>query len=372
VCSAAGYADDAPRGQKQPAVTAKVPHAPGEALAFLQAAHAKDGSTFVLQGELDALIQDGGGGACASAAGVDALQAFRVMAGQDKLHNPHKVVLASLSAQPDLLKGQVTNEQFVGLLLYYRQHLGGVGLKVDVHSAPNSGYRTHTRTWDEATGPDLATAPRALKVLSYTVTEPNGNVLGRHFVLLKERTGNQIEVIDPASPAKDRRYALEYKAGDKGEKARVLLHNPPDVPRKSGHTYELNTVFAAVLTDKTAGSGQATDTASVEAITAKIDETAKEFRDTKAYLDPRAWRKKTAAFGLPGLDLPAEVGGADWPPSKMIEVFKHAGRHNLNFRDMVGGAHVRPLLKSTHPDVLAIVRQVARGDGYVTIRPSSR
>lgn len=367
--STAGFAEDRPSEIRAPASAgAMKASGPGDVLTTLQAAHAKDGSTFVLQGELDCLIQEGGGGACASAAGIDALQVFRVMAGQEKLPNPHKAVLTSLTIQPELLKGRVTNEQFVGLLLFYRQHLGEVELKVAVDSAPNSGYRTHTRTWAETTGPDLGTAPRALKVLSYTVTEAKGSVIGRHFVLLKGRKDNQIEVVDPASPAKDRRYVLEYKAGDKGDKARVLLQNPPDTPRKGGYTYELNTVFTAVLTDKRATGGPAAvSTASVEYVSEKFDETAKELRSTKAYLDPRVWRKRTASFGLPGLDLPVEFGGSDWPASKMIEVYKHAGAYNLNFRDVVGGAHVRPLLKSKHPDILKIVRQVARGDGYIAI-----
>jgi alkylation response protein AidB-like acyl-CoA dehydrogenase len=51
----------------------------------------------------------------------------------------------------------------------------------------------------------------------------------------------------------------------------------------------------------------------------------------------------------------------------MVEVFRHAGRFNLNFRDVVGGAHVRPLLKSKSPEVLDIVSQVAKGQAYIAI-----
>jgi alkylation response protein AidB-like acyl-CoA dehydrogenase len=51
----------------------------------------------------------------------------------------------------------------------------------------------------------------------------------------------------------------------------------------------------------------------------------------------------------------------------MIEVFRHAGRSNLNFRDVVGGAHSRPLTKSKNPKVQDIVRQVVAGKAYIAI-----
>lgn len=90
-------------------------------------------------------------------------------------------------------------------------------------------------------------------------------------------------------------------------------------------------------------------------------------RGTSNFTSPRAWRERTASFGLPSLDLPAEVGGANWPATKMIEVFRHVGRANLNFRDIVGGAHARPLLHSKNEKVKEIVRLVATGKGYVAI-----
>src|SRR4051812_22391816 len=53
---------------------------PTDALACLQRAQEKDASAFVIQSELDDLIHESGGGACVSAAGIDLLQALRVMA----------------------------------------------------------------------------------------------------------------------------------------------------------------------------------------------------------------------------------------------------------------------------------------------------
>ncbi|MFO0851845.1 MAG: acyl-CoA dehydrogenase family protein [Gemmataceae bacterium] len=339
---------------------------PGDAIAHLQAAHAKDGTVFVLQDELNPLIHKDGGGACATAAAVDALQAVRVMSGRKPLPNPHKAALAAFADHPELLAGRVPNAKLVAVLDSFRRPPHDLAVATTVVSAPNSGYREHTRTWDESAGPDLGANPRQLKLLSYTVTD-SGEVIGRHFVLLKRFADRRVTVLDPSGPQKDRVYEVEYKRGEKGDKARVLLQNPPEHPRRPGLVYELNTVFTVTLSDGPAATPGQGRPLSVDEMNLRIDETAKELSGTKGYLDPRVWRKRTAAFGLPGLDLPVELGGSGWPAAKVVEVFRHAGRHNLNFRDVVGGAHVRPLLKSNTPAVRDIVKQVARGDGYIAI-----
>jgi alkylation response protein AidB-like acyl-CoA dehydrogenase len=357
--------DDKPAPPKAAPAAVKSHEDPAVALDLLQKAHGKDGGTFVLQEELDPLIDKDGGGACPSAAAIDLLQALRLMAGLDSLANPHKAVLEAFAKNKDLLKGRLSNEQLVNLIKFYQPHLGGTGLDVRFESAPNSGYRGHTKTWAEQDGPDLGLAPRTIKVVSYTVSDAKGTATGRHFVLLKSHAGGRVKVVDPAKPAKDHEYLLEYKAGDRGTKARLFLNNPPEFPRRENLTYEVNTVFAVALQDK--GPAPKPAAASAEYVKGRIDQTADELRGTKDFLDPRVWRKKTAAFGLPGLDLPAEYGGSDWPATKMVEVFRRAGYHNLNFRDVVGGAHVRPLLASKNPEVAEVVRQVARGEGYVAI-----
>ncbi len=38
----------------------------------------------------------------------------------------------------------------------------------------------------------------------------------------------------------------------------------------------------------------------------------------------------------PGLDLPEDIGGSNWLTADMLELFRHAGRLNLNLRDVVG------------------------------------
>lgn len=349
---------------------------PAASLSALQEAQAKGADAFVVQDELDCLIREGGGGGCASAAGIDLLQALRLMAGLEPLENPHKVVLSSFADQPGLLDGRVTNDQMARLFHFYEPHLDGAKVTVEITSAPNSDYWTSGPRWSEADGPDLRVEPRQIKILAFTVTD-GGKRLGRHFVLLKERTEDEVVAVDPSSPAKDRRYQVAYRKGEKGARERVFLLPSPRfaVP---GMVFELNTVFTVSLangetrpaseeTRPIGGKAASNGEASVEDIKAGIDRTAEELRGTDDWLSPRVWRKKTAGFGLPGLDLPVEHGGSNWPATKMVEVFRHAGRHNLNFRDIVGGAHVRPLLKAKNPAVHEIVRQIARGDGYVAI-----
>lgn len=100
---------------------------------------------------------------------------------------------------------------------------------------------------------------------------------------------------------------------------------------------------------------------------ADIDALAAQLAGSPDALSPVAWRARSAEFGLPGLDLPKDVGGRGFSAEQMVQVFEHAGRISLNMRDMIGGAHVRPLLASSAPEVRSIVKDVAQGKGYVAI-----
>lgn len=343
---------------------------PDEALTSLKSAHADGASTLVVQSELNNLIDPTGGGPCASAAGVNGLQALRVMAGREPLRNPHQAVLASFADQKDLLKGRVTNAQFQRLFEFYASYLGVSRLRVNVESAPNSSHIAGGRMW-AAKGPDVDTAPSQLKILSYTVTELDGNVRGRHFVLLQRRRNNEITVLDPTNPLGERRYVLEFKAADNNTFERIFLLQPSGAPVRTS-VYELNTIFTLDLIDLPTTERSAKSPITMESIKQTIDQTAVDLRGkdqtiTPEFLSPRLWREKTASAGLPGLDLPIELGGSSWPTTKMLEIFRHVGRHNLNFRDIVGGAHVRPLLQSKHPEMQEIVREVVRGKAYIAI-----
>lgn len=339
---------------------------PAEALSSLQESHQEESVSFIVQDELDFLIANDGGGACASVAASDCLQVLRVMCHLEKVKNPHKEAISRFKERPDLLNGRLTNDQFSKLVVSYRPLLGGRDLDMHTISAPHSAHAADGRKWDLSAGPDLTVAPRELKVLSYTVTEESGHVIGRHFVLLKAFQADVVTVVDPSSPLKDRRYVLEFRGDRDKPKERIFLLNPAGVaPRKL--VYELNTVFHISIAGHPETPAIEGDTVSAKSIKAEIDDTARELRGTADFLSPRAWRERTAASKLPGLDLPVDLGGAGWPASRMVEIFRHAGTHNLNFRDVVGGAHSRALLKSNNKEVLDVVRQVAAGRGYVAI-----
>lgn len=326
-----------------------------EAVEALRRIHAKDGSVFVEQAELDPLISDGGGGSCASCVAINAIQILRSQLNLSPLSNPHKVALGAFAAHPRLLRGRVRNSQLMELLSYYQKYTDGRTFQVKAQVAP--GYLDDGELWSQTDGPKLDVTAGTLKILSYSVIALDGKERGRHFVLLKSHNNNQIAVVDFVKPAKDRRYILERRDNDVRAHSDIYLLQPPDAPRRTD-TYRLNTVFTVSPENKAV---------TLSDLKATIDLTSERLRRTGDFISPRVWRKQTATAGLPALDLPQKYGGLNWPPSKMLEVFKHAGRHNLNLRDVVGGAHVRPLLKSNHPSIRKIVEQVARGEGYIAI-----
>lgn len=333
-----------------------------KALTDLQAAQLSGSDAFVIQDDIDALIRDGGGGACPSAAAIDALQALRLMSGLNRLENPQKAVLAAFSAQTDLLNGRLTNEQFVALLQFYaKEHLEGRSIQVRIESTPFAPYSPTARTWPQSAGPNLEAAPRQLKVITYNVTTEKGELLGRHFVLLKRQDGDAVVVVDPHSPAKDRRYIVACH-GEGQADGHALLLQPKDQKRRTS-IYEINAVFTLSLEDATASHVPP----ELDELKRRIDMAADELRDAGELQSPRKWRETTASFGLPGLDLPTDLGGGGWPATSVLEVFIHAGRQNLNCRDVVGGAHARLLLGSQSSKVREIVQQVASGDGYMAI-----
>lgn len=343
---------------------------PAGALSVLQEEHRRDDSTFVVQGELDQLIKNEGVGACASAAAIGLYQGLRIMAGLEKLPNPHKVALSAIAKYPVLLDGPVSNELFVDVVRFYDQQVEGADFAIDVRCDATTDYRKDSPAWHDDAPPELTIRPREIKVLSFTVTKPSGERRGRHFVLLKSVQGAELTVIDPYKPTANLRYVLSCEPEGQAPCGHVLLLNAPGTPPRSRpETYELNTIITVKVADATPPAEDVETQAlhSIEDVKEEFNRVASDLRGTPDWLSPRVWRKKTAAFGLPALDLPVEYGGRDWPPSKMIEMFRHAGRYNLNFRDVVGGAHVRPLLKSSDPGVKEIVKQAARGDVYMAI-----
>ena len=312
--------------------------------------------------EMDFLIHPAGGGSCASAAGVVVLQAGRAMLGRDWFGHPHRAALAAFRDQEALLGGRVTNNQFVRLLQFHERYLGGGGFETRVLSAPNSPHAQGGDVWEADAVPAVRVRPGELQVLSYTVTTAEGGVLGRHFVIVIADDGNRLEVLDPARPKRD--SVFEIVRGDRGC-GRVYLRVPADVDvpdRVRTYVNELNTVFTVRATADAPPRAPG-----LKELIRHIDRTAEELREENQLRDPRAWREAGAAYGLPGLDLPGHLGGSGWTASEVLPVFRHAGRIDLNLRDVVGGAHARVLLNSGEDAALDVVRRTARGEAYVAI-----
>jgi len=352
------FAHSGIHAQEQPAHVSIPQTTVDSVLTSLQQLHSQQGNVFVVQDELDPLIEESGGGACPCAAGIIAMQVLRRMNGLEKHPIPHKVALEAFRVHPKLLDGRVSNKLFVDLLLFYEKYLPQSKLSIRVQSAPNSPYATDGNVWAIDDKPDTRVAADEIKILSFSVTESDGSFLGRHFVLLKRIEGDQLFVVDPTSPNKEKRFTLQ--AGQAGC-GRFFLRFPPEFPRP--YVNELNTVFTIRL-QKVEG---ASAPLSLNEIKRQIDSTAERLKSKGQLRSPREWRKKTADFGLPALDLPNDVGGFNWPAEQMLEVFRHAGRHDLNLRDVVGGAHSRILVNSKSPQVISLLGGVVKGKRYFAI-----
>lgn len=338
---------------------------PEASLDLLQADHSDHKPLLVSQAELDQLIHKDGGGACPIAAGLIAEQTLRSMAGLPLNLNPHRTALRIFQEKPELKEGRISNQRFVELLAFMLKGLKDTPVAITTDSAATSEYETTGTRWTPTDGPDLSVAAGQLKILAYTVTSATGTVRGRHFVLLQGGDGNQISFVNPGKPTKDYTFIVEYRGDSSGPKRQVFFHSPAGLDT-TNQTYELNTVFTIRLINKEPGDADHQNL-SVDEVKAQIDRLAKLLRNQGDLTNPTAWRQQGAAFGLPSLDLPTEVGGSGWSTVDMLEVFRHAGEHNLNLRDVVGAAHGRPLAKSNSAYAKRVLNDILAGKAYVAV-----
>ncbi len=63
-------------------------------------------------------------------------------------------------------------------------------------------------------------------------------------------------------------------------------------------------------------------------------------------------------------NTPFSIG---WASEHMLEIFRHSGRYNLNLRDVVGGAHGRPVIKMDSPVASAAIKQLVNGKAYFAV-----
>lgn len=327
--------------------------------------HSAESPIIVQQDELNQLIDAEGGGACPIAAGLIAAQTLRSMAGLPLEQHPHRLALQLFQDRPELKQGRITNERFVELLHALAATIQGCEIGIQVESAENCSHTSDGPYWSSISGPDLSINSGEVKILSYTVTRMTTDVLGRHFVLLRNINGRQIRVLDPSRPLKDYQYKIQVEGNQAEPNKRVFLKNA--VLRNDRElTYELNTVFTVRL-DARGVDRCGTHSQTVDQIKTRIDALAHELEEEGKLTSPKEWRRRGATFGLPGLDIPKRLGGSGWKAEQMLEIFRHAGRYNLNLRDVVGGAHGRPATKMNSEFGKQAVRSLIGGNAYVAV-----
>tara|TARA_R110002111_G_scaffold260867_1_gene332923 strand:- start:37050 stop:39026 length:1977 start_codon:yes stop_codon:yes gene_type:complete len=338
---------------------------PSYAIKSVRDAHSSQTPVIVAQGELDALINLDGGGACPISAALIALQTLRSMTGQPLHPQPHRFALQLFQKHPELKQGRITNERFVDLLGWMSDQIAGYEIQVEVVSARNSVHTKSGPYWSDEDGLELGIKGGELNILAYTVTRSDGIVLGRHFVLLKESGETQIRVLNPSKPMKDYQFIVEKRKTSSTPYKRIYIKSPGRLS-DSQPVQELNTLFKIRLVpSKTEPLPPPPLT--IDQMKTAIDDLAEQLKSEGKLTSPREWRRRGAAFGLPGLDLPKSVGGSGWNAQQMLEVFRHAGRHNLNLRDVVGGAHGRPVVVMASPVAKAALEKLVKGDTYFAV-----
>ena len=106
---------------------------------------------------------------------------------------------------------------------------------------------------------------------------------------------------------------------------------------------------------------------------ADIAETDAALMDLAAILrNKRDWhpitlRSDLELAGWAGLDLPARVGGHDWPAARMAQLFRQCGRLDLELRDLVGGGHARLMTLAPARTFDALLATIARGAAYCAV-----
>lgn len=335
------------------------------AIQAIRNSHTPQNPVIVEQSELDQLIHPDGGGACPISAALIAMQAVRAMSDVPLEEHPHRFALRVFQQKPELKEGRISNDRFVSLLKLTSGDLGKVSVDVEVVSAPNSCHTSSGPYWDGKAGPDLETSPGELKILSYTHTTSAKKVIGRHFVLLRTIEGRQLRVLDPKRPFKDYQYALEYSDGPAANKRRVFFDSLASNDEKDP-TFELNTIFSIRLKPPSTGKCLA-ERQTLSQVKSKIDTLAAALKKEGKLTSPAEWRRRSAKFGLPGLDIPQKFGGSGWRAEQMLEVFRHAGRYNLNLRDVVGGAHGKPVAEMSSEIARLALEDLIEGKAYFAV-----
>lgn len=213
----------------------------------LQQVDPRGATKLAFQGDFDPYIDINGGGACASTTAFNILQGLRLKAGEKPL-NPRSVLKKAYRAIPELLEGRVTNEQMTQLLSHFNKYLPKQKLEVSFERAPVSkavGREELGKVWKKFDEKLIVANEKELKMVVYQVHDREGELLGRHFVVMKKKLeGNNAVVIDPSRPEKEFSYEFVEEKSPDGKSTVTKLVRPDRVPHKLGWVFTLDTIFS--------------------------------------------------------------------------------------------------------------------------------
>lgn len=221
-----------------------------DAFSFLRQTKLPTGRlSLAVQDDYDTLIKAGGGGSCATVTAGNLIQTLRVMAGETNLLDLSKVIKKAYKDMPSLRNGRVTNSEMNQLLNYFQNYsaTSSFSVKIDFLQVNHEGEEK-ARNWKAHAQIDeslLVVHPKELKIVAYTVTDVEGYLWGRHFVILSSSQGAKITVVDPTSPLKDYKYDLKPIALD-GENSSLRLLRPGSAG-SGAFTNVIDTIFTVKI-----------------------------------------------------------------------------------------------------------------------------
>jgi alkylation response protein AidB-like acyl-CoA dehydrogenase len=224
---------------------------PADVFARMRNAKMRHPNAVAEQENYSHLVLKDGGGACPTVAAANLIQALGVMSGKAEVIDLDKAIRAAYKSDPLLERGRLSNEQVTRVLRFYgKKFLPDVGFKirVDYQRSLQPGAQPEGASgWTDLDSDLLKVRENELKLVSYTVTEANGKVIGRHFVVLKDRAGDSLFVVDPTSPMKDYAYNLEREKVAGGGSTLKLVR--PGTPERGAQLFTVNSVFTITPED---------------------------------------------------------------------------------------------------------------------------
>ncbi len=209
------------------------------------------------QSAYEKLVLPEGGGPCPTVCGANFVQCLAAIADLGSPIDLDRLVRDAYRSKPALSKGRLSNQHVADVLEFYRSTAAPalrlssrVDTQVGLSHGPNP---PGTVEWHDLDGELLRVEPGELKMISFTV-ESAGGVLGRHFVILKDRIerpdgGVELRVVDPVAPMKDHSFRLVRVRDPGASSSRLVLDGPV---MNGGTRNVINSVFTARVDDRAA------------------------------------------------------------------------------------------------------------------------